>query len=142
MRKPTNTTPTETVVDREALVEAARQARSRAYAPYSRYTVGAAVLTASGKIYTGCNIENAVYPATVCAERVAIWKAISEGERDLRAIAVATRNGGSPCGICRQVMNEFAPQMLVILADMEQITAEYLVEDLLPAGFGPTHLNE
>ncbi len=131
---------TETVVDREALAQAARRARERAYAPYSNYRVGAALLTEDGAIVTGCNVENASYPACICAERVAITKAISDGHRSFVAIAVATRNGGSPCGICRQVMNEFAPDMLVILVDGERIVAEHPLADLLPHGFGPENL--
>jgi cytidine deaminase len=131
---------TETVVDREALAQAARRARERAYAPYSNYRVGAALLTEDGTVVTGCNVENASYPACICAERVAITKAISDGHRSFVAIAVATRNGGSPCGICRQVMNEFAPDMLVILVDGERIVAEHPLADLLPHGFGPENL--
>jgi len=127
-------------IDRDKLVEAARQARLQAYAPYSHYQVGAALLTSSGAIFTGCNVENAAYPACICAERVAVTKAVSEGERDFVAIAVVTGNGGTPCGVCRQVMNEFAPDMLVIVADPEQIKAEYALTDLLPDGFGPHHL--
>lgn len=119
----------------ESLVEAARAARRRAYAPYSRYAVGAAVLTRSGRIYTGCNVENAVYGATVCAERVAIWKAVSEGEREFTALAVVTVNGGSPCGICRQVMAEFAPDLRVVIADEHRILRVTHVADLLPDRF-------
>ncbi len=132
--------PTTATVDKSALVEAARQARERAYAPYSNYTVGAALLTSNGVLFTGCNVENAVYPATICAERVAMTKALSEGERDFVALAVATRNGGMPCGICRQVMHELGPKMLVIVANDEGIIGEYRVSELLPSGFGPEHL--
>ncbi len=131
---------TETPIDREALVTAARKARQRAYAPYSRYQVGAALLTEEGAVFSGCNVENASYPASICAERVAITKAVSEGQRVFRAIAVVTSNGAAPCGICRQVMNEFAPTMLVIIADEERIIGEYTVAELLPDGFGPGHL--
>lgn len=131
---------TEMPIDREALVVAARKARQRAYAPYSRYQVGAALLTEDGAIFTGCNVENASYPASICAERVAITKAVSEGHRLFHAIAIVTSNGAAPCGICRQVMNEFAPTMLVILADEEHIIGEYTVAALLPKGFGPGHL--
>lgn len=127
-------------IDREKLVEAARQARLRAYAPYSHYQVGAALLVGSGAIFTGCNVENAAYPACICAERVAATRSISEGEHDFVAIAVVTSNGGTPCGVCRQVLNEFAPDMLVIVADLERIIAEYTLVDLLPDGFGPHHL--
>jgi len=92
---------------RDELVDLAIRARERSYSPYSHYAVGAALLAASGKIYTGVNIENSAYPTSICAERVAIFKAISEGERNFEAIAIATENGGSPCGSCRQVMSEF-----------------------------------
>jgi cytidine deaminase len=129
-----------TAIERDALVEAARRAREMAYAPYSEYKVGAAVLTGDGSVYTGCNVENASYPASICAERVAITKAISEGQRDFLAIAVITGSGGFPCGICRQVMFEFAPEMRVFIADTEGILAECTVSDLLPDGFGPEHL--
>jgi cytidine deaminase len=128
-------------VDRDALIDSARKARAFAYVNYSNYPVGAAVLTRSGKVYTGCNIENAAYPATVCAERVAIWKAVSEGEREFRAIAVVTGNGASPCGTCRQVMHEFAPDMQVFLASPDEVTGEYTVAELLPLGFGPDQLD-
>jgi cytidine deaminase len=129
-----------TAIERDALVEAARRARDLAYAPYSGYRVGAAVLAGDGRVYTGCNIENAAYPASICAERVAIGKAISEGQRDLLAIAVITGSGGFPCGICRQVMFEFNPEMQVFIGDAEDILAECTVSDLLPDGFGPEHL--
>lgn len=125
---------------RTALVTAAREARQRAYAPYSGYLVGSALLTASGEIYTGCNVENASYPAAICAERVAITKAISEGQQEFVAIAVATENGGAPCGICRQVMNEFGPTIQVIIANMDSILSEQPLSDLLPNSFGPANL--
>jgi cytidine deaminase len=127
-------------IDREALAEAARRARALAYAPYSEYRVGAALLAEDGVIYTGCNIENAAYPATICAERVAITKAISEGQRSFVAIAIATTNGGAPCGICRQVMVEFAPLLTVLLVDDNRIIGEYSLDDLLPDSFGPNDL--
>jgi len=99
--------------------------------------VGAAVLTRSGRVFTGCNIENASYGATVCAERVALWKAVSEEEREFEAIAVVTANGGSPCGICRQVMAEFGPDMRVIIADIHGNMRVTRVKDLLPDQFRP-----
>ena len=118
------------------LVRIANQVRKWAYTPYSHYAVGAAVLTASGRIYDGVHIENAAYPVTVCAERVAIFKAVSNGEQDFRAIAVVTSNGGMPCGSCRQVMAEFSPDMLVIVADAQEvIKTEKKVSDLLPGAF-------
>ena len=91
----------------QELISQAAQAREHAYAPYSRYAVGAALLTRSGRVYTGCNVENASYSLTLCAERVALFKAVSEGEREFQAIAIVTSNGGSPCGACRQVLAEF-----------------------------------
>lgn len=126
---------------RHKLVEAARQARGWAYIPYSRYAVGAALLTASGKIYDGCNVENAAYPTTMCAERVAVFKAVSEGERDFDAIAVVTSNGGTPCGSCRQVLAEFGLDTLVIVADESgKIVLETSVKGLLPGAFTPKDL--
>jgi cytidine deaminase len=127
--------------DRQRLVEAAVQARRWAYAPYSHYAVGAAVLTDSGKLYDGVNVENAAYPAGICAERVALFKAISEGERNFLALAVATSNGGTPCGSCRQVMAEFGIDMLVLVADSNGVVvAEQAVADLLPGAFLPGDL--
>ncbi len=126
---------------RAALIRAAKEIRQRAYAPYSNYAVGAALLAESGKIYTGVNVENAAYPAGICAERVAIFKAISEGERRFEAIAVVTSNGGTPCGSCRQVMAEFSTHMTVLVADEgEKLLMERQVSDLLPGAFGPNDL--
>jgi cytidine deaminase len=123
------------------LIESAIQAREWAYAPYSHYAVGAALLTASGKVYEGVNIENAAFPTTMCAERVAIYKAVSEGEREFTAIAIATENGGSPCGSCRQVLAEFGLQTLIIVADVTgKIHLEGTVEKLLPTAFTPEDL--
>lgn len=120
----------------------AAEMRSRSYIPYSHYAVGAALLTKSGKIFTGCNIENAAYSVTVCAERTAMFKAISEGSRDFCAIAVATADGkGYPCGSCRQVMAEFALDMEVFLCDAAgTITVETNVAHLLPGAFTPENL--
>lgn len=126
---------------RQRLVEIARQARRWAYTPYSNYPVGAALLTVPGKIYDGVNIENAAYPTTICAERVAIFKAASEGEREFAAIAVVTDNGGFPCGSCRQVMAEFGLDTLVVVADKDgQVIAQMTVAELLPGAFRPEHL--
>lgn len=123
------------------LIECAIHVREWAYAPYSHYAVGAALLTASGKVYEGVNIENATYPTTMCAERVAVYKAVSEGEREFTAIAVATENGGSPCGSCRQVLAEFGLQTLIIIADVTgEIHLEATVEKLLPNAFTPEDL--
>ncbi|HBF41491.1 MAG TPA: cytidine deaminase [Anaerolineaceae bacterium] len=126
---------------RDELVDLAIRARERSYSPYSHYAVGAALLAASGKIYTGVNIENSAYPTSICAERVAIFKAISEGERNFEAIAIATENGGSPCGSCRQVMSEFSLQMKVIVVDdTGNIHIDASVDDLLPHAFTPEDL--
>jgi cytidine deaminase len=128
---------------RRRLIEAAITAREKAYVPYSHFPVGAALLTASGAIYTGCNIEIASFGATVCGERTAAFKAVSEGERDFRAVVVATSNGVAPCGICRQVLYEFGPDMIVIMADTSgQVAWEGPLNDLLPFGFGPKKLAE
>lgn len=125
----------------QKLVEAARLARNWAYVPYSKYQVGAALLTTSGKIYDGCNVENAAYPTTMCAERVAVFKAVSEGEREFEAIAVVTSNAGSPCGSCRQVLAEFGLNTLVIIADETgKVTRQMTVNALLPGAFTPKDL--
>lgn len=123
------------------LVDQAAQARAWAYAPYSHYSVGAALLTASGKIYDGVNVENAAYPTTMCAERVAVFKAVSEGERDFVAIAVVTSNGGTPCGSCRQVLAEFGLDTAVIIADENRVVRQSItVAGLLPGAFTPRDL--
>ncbi len=137
------------------LAEKALEARARSYAPYSGFTVGAAVLAGDGRIYTGCNIENASYPAGICAERTAVFKAVSEGARSVAAIAIA---GGPawkkavspcpPCGICRQVLREFcaSPEKLAVILpesdDEGRVTSLRLftLEDLLPESFGPGSL--
>ena len=126
---------------RQKLVDAALQARQWAYAPYSAYQVGAALLTSSGRVYDGVNVENAAYPTSMCAERVAVFKAVSEGERQFEAIAVATSNGGTPCGSCRQVLSEFGLEMLVLVVDGEgKIVQEATLSDLLPGAFKPSDL--
>jgi cytidine deaminase len=119
----------------EQLVAAAIAARQRAYAPYSQYLVGSAVLTADGTIVCGCNVENAAYPATICAERVALTAAVAQGHRDFVAIAVATMNGGTPCGICRQVMAELGPTMVVYISDAAGNFQTTTAMALLPAAF-------
>jgi len=126
---------------RSELIERALNTRSFSYSPYSHYAVGAALLTESGKIYTGVNIENSAYPTSICAERVAIFKAVSEGERSFSAIAIATDNGGSPCGSCRQVMAEFSLQMQVIIVDDSgRVHLDAPLEELLPHAFTPDDL--
>lgn len=124
------------------LIAQAIEARKRAYAPYSRYKVGAALLGKSGKVYLGCNVENASYSHTVCAERTAILKAVSEGEREFEALAVVTRNGGSPCGACRQVMAEFAPELIIYIADQNGAYRTTSMKELLPDSFTPQHLEK
>jgi cytidine deaminase len=126
---------------RSKLIQAAQEARQWAYAPYSNYRVGAALLSASGKVYDGVNIENAAYPTGICAERVAVFKAISEGEREFIAIAVVTDNGGSPCGSCRQVISEFGLDTLVVIANAAgEVVQETSINELLPGAFRPEHL--
>jgi cytidine deaminase len=126
---------------RQQLVEIAIESRKQAYAPYSNYAVGAALLTTSGKIYGGANIENAAYPDTICAERVAVFHAVFEGERDFVAIAVVTSNAGTPCGSCRQVLAEFGTQTVVMIADTSgRVRQECTVADLLPGAFLPGDL--
>lgn len=128
---------------RQQLIEQAGQARQRAYAPYSNYWVGAALLTSRGEVFQGANIENAAYPTSMCAERVAIYKAVSEGQREFVAIAVVTENGGSPCGSCRQVMAEFGLEMIVLIANTAgELLQETTVAGLLPGAFGPADLGK
>ena len=132
-----------TQTEKQSLIDLANTARQRAYVPYSKYRVGAALRTKSGRVFTGVNIENAAYPQTMCAERVAIFKAVSEGETDFEVIAVVTDNGGSPCGGCRQVMAEFGLDALVLLANGKgELTKEMTVSELLPEAFTPEKLSE
>ena len=125
----------------QSLIDQAKAARRSAYAPYSKYLVGAALQTKSGKVFTGVNVENAAYPSSMCAERNAVFKAVSEGEREFASIAVVTKNGGSPCGACRQVLSEFGLDTIVLIADEEgKLLQETTVNDLLPGAFTPDHL--
>ena len=127
--------------ERQSLIDLANEARRRAYVPYSRYPVGAALRTKSGRLYTGVNVENAAYPQTMCAERVAIFKAVSEGETEFEVIAVVTNNGGSPCGGCRQVMAEFGLDTIILIADGDGKLQKVLtVAELLPDAFTPDRL--
>ena len=121
---------------KQELLNVALSARERAYAPYSKFLVGAAVLAKSGKIYTGCNIENASYGLTVCAERNALFSAVGAGEREFIALCVVgdTEAPISPCGACRQVMAEFKVPC-IILANLKGDVKEYTLEELLPYGF-------
>lgn len=128
---------------RKILIDTARQYLKNSYSPYSNYPVGAAVLAEDGLVYGGTNIENSAHPSGLCAERVAINKAISEGNRKILAVAVVTRNAGAPCGACRQVMREFSSlDMPVILATMDDgFEEEFTLRDLLPRSFGPDDLD-
>lgn len=127
--------------ERQELIDLANEARRRAYAPYSNYKVGAALRAKSGKVFTGVNVENAAYPTTMCAERTAVFKAVSEGEREFEAIAVVTDNGGSPCGACRQVLSEFGLDTMVLIADgTGNLTEETTTQGLLPGAFSPNDL--
>jgi len=126
---------------RDRLIQTAIEARKWAYVPYSHYQVGAALLTSSGRIYDGVNVENAAYPTTICAERVAVFKAVSEGERQFEAIAVVTENAGTPCGSCRQVLAEFGLDTKVFIADTDgNVRLEMTVAQLLPGAFTPEDL--
>ena len=131
------------------LIEAALSAREKSYSPYSRYAVGAALLTVDGTVYTGCNVESASYGATICAERTALVKAASEGERQFAAIVIVGGRHGErpplsgyafPCGLCRQHLYEFSPDMLVIVARSAGDFKQYRLADLLPDGFGAAQL--
>jgi len=126
----------------ERLVAAAISARDNAYAPYSNYKVGAALLTKQGKIYTGCNVENASYGASICAERTAVVKAVSEGETEFEAIAIVTDDSslGSPCGICRQFLAEFGTDIKLIIANLNGAKVESTLQEYLPHAFGPDYL--
>jgi cytidine deaminase len=128
-------------VDREGLIHQAAAAREQAYAPYSHYKVGAALLTESGEVYVGCNVENAVYPLSMCAERSAVFRAVCRGERGFVAIAVVTENGGAPCGSCRQVLREFGEEILVLIADADGTWRETTVTELLPDSFSAVDLD-
>ncbi|HTZ20007.1 MAG TPA: cytidine deaminase [Opitutaceae bacterium] len=124
------------------LEKAARAAVRQAYAPYSKFRVGAAVLAGSGKIYRGCNVENAAYSLCNCAERTALFTAMAAGERTIRAVAVYTPTARpvSPCGACRQVINEFGPDAVIIGVCATAARLETTLADLLPAAFGPGNL--
>jgi cytidine deaminase len=130
-------------VKKQELITAALKVRGQAYAPYSQYQVGAALLGKSGRIYTGCNVENASYGASICAERVAAVKAVSEGETGFLALAVVAdgKEPSSPCGICRQFLAEFGLDLCLILVNLEGKKIETTLEQYLPASFGPKSLN-
>lgn len=124
-------------IDWAKLKAAALEARARAYAPYSEYKVGAAVLTAEGAVFPGCNVENATFGATCCAERTAVFSAVAQGHTAFRAIAVATAGpqAGTPCGICRQVLAEFGSDMDVLCFTPEGAEARFRLSELLPHAF-------
>jgi len=128
----------------ESLIETAKRAREQAVAPFSNFQVGAAVKTAEGKVYTGCNIESASYGLTVCAERVAIWKALSEGERQFTEMAVVadTETLTPPCGTCRQIIWEFARGARIVFANLEGKSEEFHIADLLPRAFDARFLKK
>ncbi|HBG43891.1 MAG TPA: cytidine deaminase [Firmicutes bacterium] len=128
----------------QELLEMAAAARTHAYIPYSGFAVGAALLGKSGRVYTGCNIENASYSVTVCAERTALLKAISEGEREFTDLAVVcdTPVPSSPCGVCRQFLTEFAPQCRVLMGNLKGDVIVKTAEELLPLYFSATDLNK
>ncbi len=131
-------------MNESSLIEAATDARARSVAPFSSFKVGAAVKTKAGKVFTGCNIESASYGLTVCAERVAIWKALSEGERDLTDLVVVadTETLTPPCGTCRQIIWEFAKHATIVLANLSGQREEVHILDLLPRAFDARFLKE
>jgi len=130
------------MTDLKSLIDEAIAASKKAYAPYSKFHVGAVLVAEDGQHYMGCNIENASYPATICAERTALVKAVSEGQMRFTTIVVATSNGGSPCGICRQMLSEFSPQIRVVCCDFEgNISIDSTLAELIPYHFGPAHLS-
>lgn len=126
----------------EELIDKAQQAMQKSYAPYSKFRVGAAILMADGTVFSGCNIENASFGLSICAERVAIFKAIAEGRRDFKALAVVcdSDNYCAPCGACRQVMTEFAVEMPVIMANRQKKYTVQSVQELIPGFFSPQDL--
>ncbi|NWK57097.1 cytidine deaminase [Verrucomicrobiaceae bacterium N1E253] len=125
----------------DQLFECARQARERAYAPYSGFFVGAALLTMTGEVFSGCNIENASYGLSQCAERVALGNAIAHGSRQFQTLALCLQGDGSPCGACRQALNEFAPELTVLIGGPNgNIRQRLCLNELLPNAFGPQNL--
>ena len=127
----------------QALIDLAFTMLERSYVPYSKFPVGAALLCADGTVFTGCNVENAAYGSTICAERTALVKAVSEGHRDFAAIAVVGKGQDYcwPCGACRQMLYEFAPELTVLVARGDGDFVKQPLKELLPHGFGPASLN-
>lgn len=129
-------------VDERSLIDAAWRVSQRAYVPYSKFAVGAALATGSGHIVTGCNVENASYGLAMCAERSAVFRAVGEGERDFLALAVCAPGGAMPCGACRQVLHEFSPDMEILVADPQRsLTAKRMLKELLPFSFDSSNLD-
>jgi cytidine deaminase len=127
--------------EHQQLLTAAARVRLDAYAPYSNFLVGAALLTETGEIFTGCNVENASYGLAMCAERVAAFKAVAEGQRSFLTLALALSGNGSPCGACRQVLHEFAPNLPILIGDDSgHLVSQTTLDTLLPNAFGPDHL--
>lgn len=130
-------------MNKKELIKKALEAQKKAYVPYSNFHVGAAVLMKDGKVYTGCNIEIASYSPTICAERTAIFKAVSEGSKEIDTIAiVGDADPTFPCGVCRQVIREFGKDANIIIAKSKDEFNEYTTEELLPHSFGPEDLEE
>lgn len=129
-------------MDNKELIKNAMEAREKSYSPYSKFKVGAAILTKSGKVFTGCNIESASYTPTICAERTALSKCISEGHKDIEKIAVvgSLEKISYPCGVCRQFLREFGENILIISATSEDNYTEHKLSELLPNSFGPEDL--
>ena len=131
------------MTDRE-LAEIAYSMQERAYVPYSNYPVGAAILCADGTVFTGCNVENAAYGSSICAERTALLKAVSEGHRDdwvKIAVVTSGNDAGYPCGSCRQMLYEFAPELKIIIGGKDKVLSTITLSELLPHGFGPSALD-
>ena len=119
--------------EEKALIEAAREVRERAHAPYSKFKVGAALFSRNGRIFTGCNVENASYGLTLCAERAALVSAVSGGEREFEALAICAPGAPAPCGACRQVLNEFGPELMILMVNSSNHeTARTHLSTLLP----------
>jgi cytidine deaminase len=135
--------PILTSTQRHDLIQQALLARQAAYAPYSQYRVGAALLAADGRVFLGANVENAAYPTSICAERVAVFSAVTAGARQFNAVVVATANGGTPCGACRQVLAEFGLDLTVLLVDDQgRLVSETDLATLLPGAFLPKDLEK
>ena len=129
-------------MDSAQLLIKAAEARRLAYAPYSKFLVGAALLTDEGQVFTGINVENASYGLTICAERAAVFKAVSEGHRRFRCLALSVQADASPCGACRQVLHEFAPGLNILIGNEDgALDRETSLDVLLPQAFGPSNLD-